>query len=364
MEHNKINDLLNSAKKYLTEKDIIIISKAIDFSSKAHVDQLRNSGEPYISHPLEVAKILTEIKLDTSSIVSGLLHDTVEDTSVSINEIKKIFGDEIASLVEGLTKINKFSLKINNQKYGENYRKLLLAATKDLRVILIKLADRIHNMKTLEFVKDHHKKIRIALETIEVFSPLAQRLGMREWQEKLEDFSFEIIDPEARISILERLDYLNSQDSNIIEEIRYDLKKLYLEENTDCTIYGRIKSPYSIWNKIKRKDISFEQLSDIMAFRVITNSTRECYRLLGVTHRKFSYIHDRFKDFISSPKNNGYRALHTSVIGPKNKKIEIQFRSNVMNQIAEFGVAAHWKYKDPKKLKKMILVNINGCMSY
>ena len=351
MDNHRIKELTNLAKVYSSKKDIDFISKAIEFSTQAHNNQKRKSGEPYINHPIEVSKILASIKLDTASIVSGLLHDTVEDTSISLEEIKNLFGDEVADLVEGLTKINKYSLKVNNLKLGENYRKLLLATTKDLRVILIKLADRLHNMKTLDFLEDHHKKIRIALETLEVYAPIAHRLGMRDWQDQLEDLSFAYVNPEARKSILERLEYLNSKDVNVIDEIRYDLKKIFLEENIDSTIFGRIKSPYSIWNKIKRKDISFEQLSDIMAFRVITNSTRECYRLLGVTHRKFPYIHGRFKDFISSPKNNGYRALHTSVIGPQNKKIEIQFRSNVMDQIAEYGVAAHWKYKDPKQIK-------------
>ena len=352
MENPKIKELIYSVQSYLSKDDIHLILKALEFSNVAHNNQKRKSGEPYINHPIEVSKILANIKLDTSSIVSGLLHDTIEDTHISIKEIKTSFGDEIANLVDGLTKINNYSLKANNLKLGENYRKLLLASTKDLRVILIKLADRLHNMRTLNFIDDYHKKIRISLETLEVFVPIAQHLGMRDWQDQLEDLSFKYVDPEARTSILERLDYLNTKDQNIIDEIRYDLKKIYFEENTDCTIHGRIKSPYSVWNKIKRKDISFEQLSDIMAFRVITNSTRECYRLLGVTHRKFPYIHGRFKDFISSPKNNGYRALHTSVVGPKGKKIEIQFRSNVMDQIAEFGVAAHWKYKDPKKIKE------------
>ena len=352
MENPKIKELISIVQDYIPKDDINTILKAVDFSKDAHNNQKRKSGEPYINHPIEVSKILANIKLDTSSIVAGLLHDTIEDTSISLTQIIELFGNEVASLVDGLTKINNYSLKVNNLKLGENYRKLLLASTKDLRVILIKLADRLHNMKTLNYLDDHHKKIRIALETLEIFVPLAQRLGMRDWQDQLEDLSFQFVNPEARKSILERLDYLNSKDKNIVEEIRYDLKKIFLEENTECTIYGRIKSPYSVWNKIKRKDISFEQLSDIMAFRVITNSTRECYRLLGITHRKFPYIHGRFKDFISSPKTNGYRALHTSVIGPKNKKIEIQFRSNVMNQIAEFGVAAHWKYKDPKKIKE------------
>ena len=350
MENHRIKELTNLARVYTSNKDIDFISKAIEFSSKAHNNQKRESGEPYINHPIEVSKILAGIKLDTASIVSGLLHDTIEDTTISLEEIKKLFGNEVADLVDGLTKINKYSLKVNNLKLGENYKKLLLATTKDLRVILIKLADRLHNMKTLDFIEDHHKKISIALETLEVYAPIAHHLGMRDWQDQLEDLSFAFVDPEARKSILERLEYLNSKDVNVIDEIRYELKKIFLEENIECTIFGRIKSPYSIWNKIKRKDISFEQLSDIMAFRVITNSTRECYRLLGITHKRFPYIHGRFKDFISSPKNNGYRALHTSVVGPQNKKIEIQFRSNVMDQIAEFGVAAHWKYKDPKQI--------------
>ena len=352
MENQKIKELIELAITYIPKSEVNEISKAIAFSSQAHERQLRKSGEPYINHPIEVAKILTGIKLDVSSIISGLLHDTVEDTTITTKEIKNIFGKEVSDLVDGLTKINKYSLKVKNLKLGENYRKLLLAATKDLRVILIKLADRLHNMQTLSFVDNHHKRISTSLETLDIFAPLAQRLGMREWQDKLEDLSFQFINPEARDSILERLEYLNSKDDNVVDNIRHELKKSFIEENIDCKIYGRIKSPYSIWNKIKNKDISFEQLSDIMAFRVITKSTRECYRLLGVTHRKYSYIHGRFKDFISSPKVNGYRALHTSVIGPQNRKIEIQFRSNVMNQIAEFGVAAHWKYKDPKQIKE------------
>ena len=352
MENPKIKELISTIDTYIPEKEINIILAALNFSQDAHNNQKRKSGEPFINHPIEVSKILASIKLDSSSIVSGLLHDTIEDTEISIKEIDKNFGEEVANLVQGLTKINHYSLKVNNLKLGENYRKLLLATTKDLRIILIKLADRLHNMETLDFLDDHHKQISISLETLEIYAPLAQRLGMRDWQDKLEDLSFKFVNPEARKSIVERLEYLNSKDQNIIDEIRYELKKIFLESESQCSIIGRIKTPYSIWNKIKRKDISFEQLSDIMAFRVITNSTRECYRLLGTLHRKFPYIQGRFKDFISSPKNNGYRALHTSVIGPYNKKIEIQFRSNVMDQIAEYGVAAHWKYKDPKKIKE------------
>ena len=347
----KINEL-DKLISYLKNDEKELIIKALNFSDKAHANQLRKSGEPFILHPIEVAKILTTIKLDSDSIIAGLLHDTVEDTKFTINDIQNKFGYQIAELVEGLTKISNYSLKANKQKLGENYRKLLLAATMDLRVILIKLADRLHNMRTLKFIDNENKKINTALETLEVYSPLAQRLGMKEWQDELDDLSFKTINPDARNSIIERLEYLNSKDENIIDEIRYELKKIFLDEDLNCRIIGRIKSPYSIWNKIKNKNISFAQLSDIMAFRILTNSTRECYRCLGIIHRKFPYIQGRFKDFISAPKSNGYRALHTSVMGPKNKKIEIQFRSNVMEQIADYGIAAHWKYKDPKKIKE------------
>ncbi len=337
---------------YLNDKEKDKVRQALRLSEEAHSNQLRKSGDPFITHPLEVAKILTSIKLDADSIVAGLLHDTLEDTSLNIEDINKNFGNQIVELVDGLTKINKYSLKVKNQKFGENYKKLILATTKDLRVILVKLADRLHNMRTIQFIKDENKKTRIALETLEVFAPLAQRLGMKEWQDELEDISFEVINPDAKKTIIERLEYLKSKDDNIVDEIRYDLKNIFFQEDLFCKVEGRIKSPYSIWNKIKNKNISFEQLSDIMAFRVITNSTRECYRCLGIIHRNFPYIQGRFKDFISAPKSNGYRALHTSVMGPKNKKIEIQFRSNIMNQIADFGVASHWKYKDPKKIKE------------
>ena len=347
-----IQNELESITSYLTKQEKDKVIDALRLSEEAHSNQLRKSGDPFITHPLEVAKILTSIKLDSDSIVAGLLHDTLEDTNLNIEDINKKFGNEIVELVDGLTKINKYSLKVKNQKYGENYKKLILATTKDLRVILVKLADRLHNMRTIQFIKDENKKTKISLETLEVFAPLAQRLGMKEWQDELEDISFEVINPDAKKTIIERLEYLKSKDDNIVDEIRYELKNIFFREDLFCKVEGRIKSPYSIWNKIKNKNISFEQLSDIMAFRVITNSTRECYRCLGIIHRKYPYIQGRFKDFISAPKSNGYRALHTSVMGPKNKKIEIQFRSNIMDQIADFGVASHWKYKDPKKIKE------------
>jgi len=350
-----INDQIRELEKltnYLKKSEKKIINSAINFSEQAHKDQIRKSGDPFITHPIEVAKILTSIKMDAFGIAAGLLHDTIEDTEISKSEITDIFGDQISELVQGLTKISKFSLMINKQKLGENYRKLILASSKDLRVILIKLADRLHNMRTINYIKDESKKINISMETLEIFVPLSQRLGMKEWQDELEDLAFHTINPEARKSVIDRLNYLNVKDENIVDEIRYELKKNLLSEDINSKIDGRIKSAYSVWNKIKNKNISFEQLSDIMAFRIITNSTRECYKCLGIIHRKYQYIPGRFKDFISSPKSNGYRALHTTVMGPKNKKIEIQFRSNVMNQIADYGVAAHWKYKDPKSIKE------------
>jgi GTP pyrophosphokinase len=352
MNDTLINGLIEKVRSYQKEEDVDKVLRAVEFCKKAHLKQFRESGEPFFYHPIEVAKLLTDIKLDSSSIACGLLHDIVEDTSITTKEIEQYFGKEISDLVEGLTKINKISLKKNNLKFGENYRKLLLATSQDLRVILIKLADRLHNMKTIDYLKEPDKILRIAHETEEIYAPLAQRLGIKEWQDQLEDCIFKKINPEARSSILDRLNYLNKKDKNIIEDISKHLKNLFVEDNIKCEIFGRLKSPYSIWNKIKNKNISFEQLSDIMAFRIITNSSRECYKALGVVHRKFPYIQDRFKDFISSPKQNGYRSLHTSIIGPKNKKIEIQFRSKVMNQIAEYGVAAHWKYKDPKIAKE------------
>ncbi len=352
MKQLTIDNVIEEVKSYNSGKDLNMIKEAYLFSKKAHSNQFRESGEPFVNHPLEVAKLLTEIKLDVNSIASGLLHDTIEDTDVKIEEIDSSFGSEVSSLVSGLTKINAIAEKNYQLRSSVNFRKLLLATSKDIRVILIKLADRLHNMQTLEYKKDNEKSLIIALETQEIYAPLAQRLGIRDWQEQLEDLSFKKTNPEARNSILDRLNYLNKKDENIIDQIIFEIKSKLKNEGVNCDIRGRLKTPYSIWIKIKRKSISFEQLADIMAFRVITNSSRDCYKALGVIHRNYSYIQGRFKDFVSSPKSNGYRSIHTTIIGPKNKKIEIQFRSKVMDQIAEFGVAAHWKYKDPTSIKE------------
>ena len=348
----EIETIISSVKTYDPNVNSDQILKAYEFSKKVHSKQKRASGVPYLEHPIQVAKLLTEIKLDGPSIATGLLHDTVEDTATTISEINDTFGNEITYLVDGLTKINQISLKKNPFSESENFRKLLLATSQDIRVILIKLADRLHNMRTLHHFKDNNKKYRIAFETQEVYVPLAQKLGIKEWQDELEDYSFEIINRDARKSILERLNYLNKKDETIIDDIKNSLKKLLDKEGIQSRIEGRLKNPYSIWLKIKRKNITFEQLSDIMAFRIILNSSHYCYQALGSIHKNFSMIPGRFKDFISVPKENGYRSLHTTVIGPKNKKIEIQIRSKAMHEIAEYGVAAHWKYKDPKDVKE------------
>ena len=349
---NKIDYIIENIKTYDPKVNSELINEAFNFSKKAHSKQKRVSGDPFFEHPIQVARLLSEIKLDGSAIVAGLLHDTVEDTNINIKEINNKFGSEISYLVDGLTKIEQISLKKNSKTSSENFRKLLLATTQDIRVILIKLADRLHNMRTLHYFKDNNKKYKIAYETQEIYAPLAQRLGIREWQDELEDLSFSIINPDIRKSIIERLNYLNKKDESIIDDISQNINNLLKKEDLNSNIIGRLKTPFSIWLKIKRKDISFEQLSDIMAFRIIVNSTRSCYNALGVIHRNFKMIPGRFKDFVSIPKSNGYRSIHTTVIGPKNKKIEIQIRSKAMQEISEYGVAAHWKYKNPKDVKE------------
>ena len=352
---NEINRIIKNVKSYDPYVNIDQILKAYKFSKKAHDKQTRASGAPFFDHPIEVAKLLTEIKLDGPSVATGLLHDTVEDTETDLSQIENNFGKEISYLVDGLTKINQISQKTNSAVHkassSVNFRKLLLASSEDIRVILIKLADRLHNMRTLHFFHDNNKKYRIAYETQEIYAPLAQRLGIKEWQDELEDSAFGIVNPDARKSILERLNYLNKRDESIIDNVRKSLQKTLSKEGIKSKIDGRLKNPYSIWLKIKRKNITFEQLSDIMAFRIIVNSSRSCYQVLGCIHRNFSMIPGRFKDYISVPKDNGYRSIHTTIIGPKNKKIEIQIRSKAMHEISEYGVAAHWKYKSPKAVK-------------
>ncbi len=317
---------------------------------KMHGSQKRVNGDPYFSHPLEVAGILTEMKLDDATIATALLHDTLEDTPTTFDELKTLFGDEVAKMVDGVTKLSKIELQSTESSQAENFRKLVLAMSEDIRVLLVKLADRLHNMRTLNFIPKPEKRRRIATETLEIYAPLAERIGMKKIQDELQDLAFKEINPEARESIANRLAYLREDGSSLVESIIMELQKT-LEKGgmQDVLVSGREKSKYSIWRKMQHKNVTFEQLSDIMAFRVQTNSVTECYLALGIIHSEYSMVPDRFKDYISTPKQNGYQSLHTTVIGPKKQKIEIQIRTQEMHQVGELGVAAHWSYKQKER---------------
>ena len=322
------------------------LKKAIEFAKSAHSAQIRASGEPYFIHPLAVANILADLTLDDDSIITGLLHDTVEDTLVTQQMIEKEFGVNVAKLVIGVTKLNKIEYQPENVRQAENFRKLLLAMSEDIRILLVKICDRLHNMRTISHIKSKLKRVRIARETLEIYAPLTERIGVHKLKDELEDLSFQEINLEVRDSIIQRLEFLRAQgDSNIIERIVGDLRALLIEKKIDCNIYGRTKKPYSIWQKMKKKNISFEQLSDIMAFRVVVDRIDECYKILGSVHAVYPSIPGSFKDYISTPKENNYKSLHTTVIGPEKQKIEIQIRTKKMHQIAEYGIAAHWSYK-------------------
>lgn len=339
-------ELIEKVKAYDPKLDEDLLNKAYVFAMKAHGTQKRASGDPYFSHPLEVAGILSDMHLDGSTIITALLHDTVEDTHATLEEIESLFGKEIAVLVDGVTKLTKIELQSANTKQAENLRKLVLAMSNDIRVLLVKLADRLHNMRTLHFVGSEEKKRRIARETLEIYAPLAERIGIHHLKDELEDLSFEILNPDARQSILNRLSFLEQEGGKaLVERIVQSLNDLLTVEGVEAKIFGRLKKPYSIWRKMRDQNISIDQLSDIMAFRVLVNSVGECYQVLGILHSHYHVMPGRFKDFISTPKVNRYQSLHTTVLGPENKKIEIQIRTYAMHDIAELGVAAHWQYK-------------------
>lgn len=339
------DELIKLVKAYDPRADEDALRRACDFSIKAHGKQLRASGEPYVSHPFEVAGILAGMKLDSASIITALLHDTVEDTLATLAEIKEQFGDEVAKLVDGVTKLSRLELQGDQTKQAENFRKLFIAMSEDIRVLLIKLADRLHNMRTLEFVEDPERRKRIALETMEIYAPLAERMGIHRMKDELEDLAFQYTNQEAREGIVARLSFLRTGSSEIIPRIIDELSKLFKENGLKASVTGREKTPYSIWTKMKRKNVTFEQLTDIMAFRAIVENVEQCYQALGIVHAKYHVIPGRFKDYISTPKPNGYRSIHTAIIGPENYRIEIQIRTPEMHEIAELGVAAHWAYK-------------------
>ncbi len=338
-------ELVERVKAYDPGADEDTLNRAYVFSMKAHGSQSRASGDPYFSHPLGVAEILTRLKLDTASIVTGLLHDTVEDTEATLEEIEELFGAEIGRLVDGVTKLSRLELQSDNTKHAENFRKLVLAMSNDIRVLLVKLADRLHNMQTLHFIKAPEKRRRIALETMEIYAPLAERMGMHQLKDELENLAFAEVNPDAYQSITQRLQFLREQGTDLSNKVVAELEKVLKEQGVACTVSGREKTPYSIWRKMQKKQVEFEQLSDIMAFRVMVDDVPSCYQALGVLHSSYSMIPGRFKDFISTPKPNDYQSLHTGIIGPHRLRIEVQIRTRQMHDVAEMGVAAHWGYK-------------------
>src|SRR6266705_2128720 len=338
-------DLIERVKRYNPNTSEALLNRAYVYAMKAHGEQKRASGDPYFSHPLEVAAILTDLKLDDATIAAALLHDTIEDTPTTRAEIDQIFGPDIGHLVEGLTKLKKLDLVSREAKQAENLRKLLLAIADDVRVLLIKLADRLHNMRTLEFVPPVSRR-RIAEETLDIYAPLAGRMGMQEMREELEDLSFHVLDPEAYAVVKQRLDALADRNRNLIGEIESQLSKNLQKNGITARVYGRRKQPFSIWTKMERKSVGFEQLSDIYGFRVVMGDVEACYRALGVVHTTWPVVPGRFKDYISTPKQNDYRSIHTTVIGPGKQRVELQIRTEEMNQIAEFGIAAHAFYKE------------------
>ena len=338
--------LVERVRAYDPDADEEILNKAYVFAMQAHGPQKRASGDPYFSHPLEVAGILTDLKLDTPTIATALLHDTVEDTSATIPDIENEFGPEIAGLVDGVTKLSQLELFSERTKQAENFRKLMLAMSNDIRVLLVKLADRLHNMRTLAYIKNADTRRRIAQETVEIYAPLAGRIGMQNMREELEDLAFAELDPQARESIVKRMEQLDAQSSQRIKRIADEIKRKLAEAGIEAWIQGRAKRPFSIWRKLKDKKINFEQLSDVFGFRAVVGSEEDCYRALGVLHRTWKMIPERFKDFISLPKSNGYRSIHTTVMGPENQRVEVQLRTQRMHDIAERGVAAHWRYRE------------------
>ena len=338
-------ELVERVKSYDPNADEEGLNRAYVFAVKMHGSQKRESGDPYFSHPVEVAGILTEYKLDYATIVTALLHDTVEDTPASYQDIEKLFGKEVADLVEGVTKLSKIQTQSEHNRQAENFRKLVLAMSEDIRVLLIKLADRLHNMRTLQFCKKEEKRMRIARETLDIYAPLAERLGMNKMKDELEDLAFRQLHPDAYESIKTRLDFLRQKGGNLINDIVEQLQKDLVEGGVTAKVYGREKRPYSIWKKMQHKNISFEQICDIMAFRIVVDTITECYHALGIVHTKYPMIPGRYKDYISTPKSNGYQSLHTGVIGPFKERIEVQIRTKDMHDVAELGVAAHWVYK-------------------
>ena len=347
------NELINKVKNYNKFLNPEKLDKAYNFAVKAHKSQKRASGDPYSVHPIEVANILTELKLDSATITTGLLHDTIEDTFATYETIKQEFGDEVADLVDGVTKISAFENSAGANSKVENFRKLILATSKDIRVLLVKIADRLHNMRTIKAITKEDKRKRIAQETMEIYAPLADRMGMHRIRDELEDLSFEILNNDARKLIKKRLDEIKLDRKDLFEEQSFELSEILNDNEINAEIHGREKTPFSIWRKVQKKRVSLEQITDIIGFRIILKNVDDCYKTLGIFHKKWNCIPGKFKDYISSPKINGYKSIHTSVIGSNKKPIEIQIRTHEMHEFAERGVASHWQYKSSEKFNSL-----------
>ena len=342
-------DLINKVKAYNKFLNPDTLSKAYNFALKAHANQQRISGDPYLIHPVAVANILTDLKLDSATIATGLLHDTIEDTKATYKTVKDEFGKEVADLVEGVTKISALEDKAKKTSKAENFRKLILATSKDIRVLLVKIADRLHNMRTIEEFKNIEKRKQIAKETMEIYAPLTDRMGMNRIRDELEDISFKVLNPEARELITKRLNVKEENRKDTFKKISREFISVLKENGINVKITGREKTPFSIWRKIQKKRTSLELISDIVGFRVITNSIPECYKTLGILHTRWQTIPGRFKDYISTPKINNYKSIHTAIIGPENQRVEIQIRTKYMHEFAQRGIASHWKYKSSEK---------------
>jgi len=346
-------ELINKVKNYNKFLNPEKLNKAYQYAVKAHENQKRASGDPYSNHPIAVASILSDLELDSATIVTGLLHDTIEDTHATYENIKIEFGQEIADLVEGVTKISVFENQANSSSKAENFRKLILATSKDIRVLLVKLADRLHNMRTIDAISKIEKKERIAKETMEIYGPLADRMGMHRIRDELEDLSFKVLNNKARELIKKRLDEIREDKVNNFKSISIQITELLNDHDIKAKIFGREKTPFSIWRKVQKKRISLEQITDIIGFRVILPSEHDCYQALGIFHQHWNCIPGKFKDYISSPKINHYKSLHTAVIGPNKRPIEIQIRTMEMHEFAERGIASHWKYKSSEKFNSL-----------
>ena len=338
-------ELVERVKAYAPDADEALLNRAYVYSVVKHGTQKRASGDPYFSHPIEVAGLMTDLKLDEETIVTALLHDTVEDTLATIEEIAENFGPAIARLVDGVTKLSKIETLTENERAAENLRKFFLAMSEDLRVLLVKLADRLHNMRTLHFIKSADKRRRIARETMDIYAPLAERVGMYEYMREMQLLAFEQIEPDAHATIAKRLAQIRAQEGGQVDAIALAIKQALAEAGLKVEVSGREKHPFSIWKKMEERHVSFEQITDIMAFRVLTESAADCYRAMGILHTTWQMIPGRFKDYISTPKANGYRSLHTALIYENSMRMEVQIRTREMHRTNEFGLAAHWAYK-------------------